>query len=126
MKHLVIYTRDKITGVTLCHLLKRRNLNPEYYTKYEVILNKIRFNYDNIIILDISSIFTMSYIAKDIEEILKFTDKMPVIMLSPYSSNEKKIKKIQENGYYIIEKPINVDKLAELIKEIDQHANSKR
>mgnify|MGYP006298995089 CR=1 FL=1 len=126
MKHLVIYTRDKITGATLCHLLKRRNLNPEYYTKYEVILNKIRFNYDNIIILDISSIFTMSYIAKDIEEILKFTDKMPVIMLSPYSSNEKKIKKIQQSGYYILEKPINVDKLAELVKKINQNNNINR
>jgi len=115
----VIYNPDKSSGNALCTLLRRRDLKPVHYTKAEDILQKIRFGAVSILVLDFSSLSSMSALTKDIEEILEFVEKIPVIILSPYSYEESEVKMLQKQGYYIMEKPIVLEKLVSLIQKLN-------
>ena len=81
----------------------------------------VRFGTASVLVLDFSSLSSMADLTKDIEEILEFVEKIPVIILSPYSHDEAEMKMFQKEGYYIIEKPISIEKLVSLIQELIQN-----
>ncbi len=118
MTNLLIYNPDKSSGNALCTLLRRRDLKPIHHTKAEDILEKVRFGAASILVLDFSSLSSMSALTKDIEEILEFVEKIPVIILSPYSHEEAEMKMLQKQGYYIMEKPVSLEKLVSLIQKL--------
>lgn len=118
----MIYNPDKSSGNALCNLLRRRDLKPIHCTKAEDILQKIRFGAAAILVLDFSSLPSMSALTKDIEEILELVEKIPVIILSPYSHEESEMKLLQKQGYYIMEKPIVLEKLVALIHKHTRNA----
>ena len=118
MSGLMLYAPEKSTGLALCRLMKRRSLEPEYYDNAEDILEKIRFGAAGTIILDCSSFPSMNAITKEIEEILSSAEGIPLIIITPYS--EKEMENFRKRGYYIVEKPICLDHLVTLIKQINK------
>ncbi len=117
MGDLVVYAPEKISGVALCELLKRRRFTPKYFQTPEELLGNIRFGLASIIILDLSS---MPELTEELKEILKIgeEDEVPIIMLTPYALNEEELSPFHERGYYIMEKPISLDDLVLLIQKL--------
>lgn len=118
MNELVIYTPDKRTGSALCNLLRRRDFQPIHYTNAEKILEKLRFGTSGVLVLDFSSLTSMAIITKDLEDVLELVEKMPVIILSPYSHDEKEMVSFKNRGYYILEKPVDVERLVALLQRL--------
>ena len=118
MGDLVVYAPDKIAGIVLCRFLKKRDMEPFYYNDEEDFLKKIRFGIAEIIILDFSSFSSMCEIVRDIENIMIYTQGIPVIIITPYSSNEKELAHFNNKGYHIIEKPVCIEHLASLISQL--------
>jgi DNA-binding NtrC family response regulator len=115
MGALLVYTPEKIAGVALCRLLKLRHVNAVYYETPEKALEQIRFGVVDIIILDFPS---TSMKIQDMEDILTFAEEIPVILLTPYSMDDKEVQHFQNRGYHIIEKPVCMDSLVDTLYKL--------
>ena len=121
MGQLLVYTPDKIAGTTLCRLLKHRCLQPFHHDNSEAVIDTIRFGQAGIVILDLSSVATVTTITKDIEDILTFAEGIPVIVLTPYAKNAREMEPFRRRGYYLLEKPISLDDLIKLIGSLPEN-----
>lgn len=116
MGELVIYAPQKAAGQALCRLLERQKFQPRYLQSLEDLLDKLRFGYGGIIILDISSALEMN---EELDNVLKLAEEIPIILVSPYGSDEQELTRFKGRGYHFIEKPISIPKLVELIRSLN-------
>lgn len=115
MLELAVYTPHKIAGEALCRLLQRRHLQPRYFQDMEELLEKVRMGETAAIILDLSSVPQTS---EEIENIRLLSEEIPVIMATPYGSEDRELEHFQQKGYHLLEKPIHLPELLKIIRSL--------
>lgn len=115
MRGLLIYSTEFLSGSVLANLLQRKQYDTLLCCDMTELLERIRFGTSSIIILDLSSLSSMKMIIQEIESII--SEKMPIILLTPYSNNEKELEEFIQKGYYIVEKPVNFSVLLAILEK---------
>ena len=112
---LLVYAPENFAGEALCRLLRRRHLSPKYFHTVDALLEQIRFGLASIVILDLSRVPTIN---KDLEELLVGIEETPVIMVTPYNLNDQELTRFHQRGYHLMEKPVCINELLQLIRKL--------
>jgi len=116
MQGLLIYSTENLSGSVLANLLQRKQYDTLLCCDMTELLEKIRYGTSSIIILDLSSLASMKIVIQEIESII--SEKMQIILLTPYSNNEKELEEFVQKGYYILEKPVDFNVLLDLLAKL--------
>ena len=120
MHPLFIYSAEQHSGSGLANLLQRRKFTTILFYDIESLLEKIRFDATGIIILDVPSLSNMNLVIQEIENIFHIPEDIPIILLTPYSHNEKEVEEFVAKGYCILEKPVSIETLILKVQEVKE------
>ena len=115
MSSLVCYNPDQVAGKALCRLLKKRDLKPIYQDNWEEIIEDVRFGTPGVLVLDLGSLAEIAARVREVQDVIHVGDPIPIIMLTPFASDEVEMQPFHEFGYLILEKPVAIEKLVDAI-----------